>query len=196
MRKKNKGKAPDPRIARYKPKEKSQEEPHFWTADGRKVRIKTISFFDVKEAELNIRKEFEDRTKPPTYQTVTAGGVVREHELTEKILIVDDDQQETERRQSAWAEYQKALAEMQGEISKATLSLIMEGINETPEDELWIATRKKRHLSIPPEDFGRRRQVAFLENRRTAKKQRGRHSGSPNRNYDPIVVRYGDPRAD
>lgn len=162
MAKKNKkNNVQDPRLARYQPpQDKPQVEPFFWTQDGRKVHIRTISYFDVKEAELNIRSEYEDRTRPPTYKTTTAGGTVKEHDLNEKILIVDGDQAETERRQAAWQEYKNAIAEMEKEISKTTLSLVFEGIDEIPE-EGWIEKRKKRHLSIPSQDADEDDQLLF-----------------------------------
>lgn len=153
MAKKNKRQR-DPRTLRYKPKAAPaiDELPHFYTQDGRKIKIKMISILEVNEAEINIRNEFEELTKPPTYQTVTAGGTVIDHEITEKSITVKGDEEETARRQAAWDEHLQHVAEMEAEISKVTLSIIMEGIDEAPEDDSWIARRKARHLSIPPED--------------------------------------------
>jgi len=154
MSKKNKRRQVDPRTLRYSPKARPTEEqlPHFWTQDGRKVRIKTVSIFEVQEAELNIRQDYADKIIVPTYETVTAGGTKKAHDLTEKNLVVEGDEVETARRQADWLQYQNMVKEMEGEISKTSLSIIMDGIDETPEDDTWIPKRKARHLSVPPED--------------------------------------------
>lgn len=162
MAKKNKKRQfDDPRTKRYKPKDApTQERPHFYTQDGRKVHIKTISVMDVSEAEGNIRAEYAERVKVPQYQTITAGGAVLYHDLNEKILVVEGDEEETKRRQMVWAEHINTVNEMEAEIAKTTLAIIMDGIDESPPDD-WIAQRKARHLSVPGKDIPEDEKILF-----------------------------------
>lgn len=137
----------------------SGEKPYFYTEDGRKVNICSISLADLKMAEIGIREEYKARGEPidpPTYETLTAGGDKIKHVLDETCLVKKDDPEETTRRTMAWFAYQDALSRMQAEIGSVTNDIILDGIDEPlPADDSWVEKKKKRHINVPSDPEGK-----------------------------------------
>lgn len=144
------------------------EKPHFYTEDGRKVPICSISLTDLKMAEIGIRQEYAERGEPidpPTYEVKTVGGDVITHFLDETCLEATGNPEETVRRKTAWLNHLDALSRMKAEIGAVTNDIFLDGIDVTlPEDKSWIEIKRKRHIRVPddPEEQLRAYKVGVI----------------------------------
>lgn len=123
----------------------------FITEDGREIPIKAISLLELNMAEEGIKAEYIERGEPitpPTYSVETVGGDKETHPLTADNLVTDDPT-ETERRTRLWAEHQDALNRMESEIGRIKTSIVMEGIDIAPENDDWLARKKRLHIKVP-----------------------------------------------
>jgi len=122
--------------------------------DGTEVPIKPISVFEVAEVEEGIKKHYRDvlgePVDPPTYEVKVVGGGSITCELTAEILIVEDDEVETARRQLAWGLHQKAIAKMDIELNQIRTAIVCEGIDvPLPEDDAWVKKLRRRYIEVP-----------------------------------------------
>lgn len=141
-----------PKFSRYANQKAPAELPKAYTLDGRELKIRAVSMVDLEYARQAITEEYAARCTPPTFVTLTVGGTPIEHAITELTLEAENDEDETARRKSAWAEYMLACQERDSEISRVTLEIVFDGLDEQPSGD-WIATRKSRHLPVPPDEM-------------------------------------------
>lgn len=125
----------------------------FIADDGREIEFQAISLVDFENAQAGIKKDFlkrKERITPPTYKVVLAGGGVAEHELTEDILEVVGDEEETNRRIAEWAEYKAATNKMNETIGLITTEIVLDGIVVKQEDvQEWAKRQRRRYIELP-----------------------------------------------
>lgn len=123
------------------------------TTFGTEIHIKPISLLDIEESRKGVEKAFAaagEPVEPPTYKVALAGGTEAEYPLTEDNLFVENDEAETKRRMDAWDAHTDAKDRMQAEIGRMNLAIILDAVDaDLPEDNAWIAQRKKRYIEVP-----------------------------------------------
>lgn len=123
----------------------------FTTTAGIEIPIQPISLLDLQLAQDAIEKEFLDNNEPiepPTYEVETFGGGEEINTYTE-LTIVDAPEEDKEK----WRLHLEALDRMGEEIQKRTGIIYLDGITyDLPEDDSWIARRKKLLNEDIPDD--------------------------------------------
>lgn len=147
-------------AGRYQHNEETAPDNFLYTDEGRKVRIGPISILDLETVSENVKARFREEGRPiepPTYSVKVGvdGKDAIEYPIDEDSLIVEGNEEESERRQTAWAEYQKALNEMQAEIGRITNEMFLDAVLDEPENDNWIKLRERRGLDVPEDEYER-----------------------------------------
>lgn len=135
----------------------------FTTTAGVEVPYQPVSFADLELAKSAVEQEFRDAGKPidpPTYEVkLELEGTSEHHPHT--IRTIQDASDEDKAK---WDAHQEALIELGDEIQKRTSLIFAEGIlYDLPEDDSWIARRKRLFNEDVPEDPEERR-VHYINN--------------------------------
>ena len=123
------------------------------TVEGRAIPYKPISFTKRDLIKNGLEEEFRERGEPldpPVIETEVYGGDKIEQELTDGMLVVEGDEEESARRKALWDAHIDAKDRYEKELSKSLNHLTMSAILiDLPEDDKWIAEQKKLHIRIP-----------------------------------------------
>jgi len=128
------------------------EDKYHITDGGLRVDLVPVSLYETELIREGTRKAWIERGEtvlPPTYTIETVGGGKLEKELSADNLVVEDNEQETQRRQEAWAKHVDAVDRMNEEIGHLITDVFLDGIALTEVPATWIAAKKKRHIAIP-----------------------------------------------
>ena len=123
------------------------------TVEGKSVPYKPISFTKRDLIKNGLEEEFRESGEPldaPIIEVDVYGGDKIEQELTEGMLAVEGDEEESLRRKALWDAHIDAKARFEKELNKSLNHLTMSAILvELPEDDTWIAEQKKLHIRVP-----------------------------------------------
>lgn len=124
----------------------------FKTTAGVEIPIQPISLFDLERIKNIVEAEYREAGKPidpPTYEVkLELEGTSEFHPYT--IKTIEDASSEDKEK---WRLHLKAVEEMQEEMQERTGLIFLEGIlYDLPEDDSWIAKRKKLFGDDIPED--------------------------------------------
>lgn len=128
------------------------EDKYHITDGGMRVDLVPVSLYETELIREGTRKSWIAKGEPvlpPTYTIETVGGGKLEKELTADNLIVEDDEQETQRRQDAWVKHTDAVSRMNEEIGHLITDVFLDGVALTEVPDEWVSTKKKRNIAIP-----------------------------------------------
>jgi hypothetical protein len=116
------------------------------TVAGRSVELRPVSGRMINEIQVSTRRKAlanGAKLNPPTYKTKTAAGVEEEFPHDETTL-------ETEEDKAAWAEYRKAVLDLETEIvSRTNAYIISEGVVLDSIPDEWFEKREWLGLETP-----------------------------------------------
>lgn len=135
------------------PKDSNDPRPHFYTESGLKIHVRAIELDGLNLIDEGARKYYRnlgEPVDPPTIEVKTAGGDKVKRPLTERNLTVENDPEETERRQALWDAHLAALNKVAVEIGRVSAEYLLDGIDEQlPEDDGWARKLEHWHFEIP-----------------------------------------------
>lgn len=113
------------------------------TTTGLSLRLKPVRMVVYAKKDIEIRNEFIERgeqIEPPTYSITTAGGEVYTYPLTEALLEVPGDDNQTYQNKLAWAAHLDALQRLVAtQAEQRIITMLAMGVREfeVPPLEEW-----------------------------------------------------------
>jgi len=136
-----------------------RERPFFISESGVKIKVRPLEMDAAKLMEDGLAADYRAAGEPidaPEVNVEVAGGSTVKRILTEKNLVVADDDEETARRQALWLAHQDAVTRMKVELGQLTIEYLLGGIDEElPEDESWIQRYERLHIHVPADKYDR-----------------------------------------
>jgi multidrug efflux pump subunit AcrA (membrane-fusion protein) len=140
----------------------------FETEDGRILTLTPVNPALIEMRAARVEREFEQRGEPihpPTYQAKMLGGEIQEMPLSDDLLIAPGgNEEETQRRQAAWARYQDALERLEEAKAEQRLAAQLAlGVDcDYPQDGFWVDKFRWITGEDPPTDPLSRKAVYLI----------------------------------
>ena len=136
-----------------------RERPFFISESGVTIHVKPLEMDAAKLMEDGLAEDYGAAGQPidaPEIEVEVAGGSKVKRILTEKNLVVADNDEETSRRQALWLAHQDAVNRMKIELGQLTIEYLLDGIDEElPEDTSWIHRFERKHIKVPADPYDR-----------------------------------------